>query len=101
MYYAAGTDAATPSFVACPGSHHAWRTFCESEHNPCKAPRAKRVLNYLPLRHFTGDARFMEGAALEQPVRVHVPARALLLWQSRCACLLSDMFGRRRRLETH
>ena len=69
--------------MASPGSNHVWRNFCESEHNPCKSPQGKKILNYLQLNHFTGDAAFMEGSGLERPVRIHVPPRSLLLWQSR------------------
>ena len=61
VYYAAGTGADTPTFVASPGSNHVWRTFCENEHNPCKS-EGKKILNYLQLNHFVGDANFMEGS---------------------------------------
>ncbi len=81
VLYATATAADTPAFVCVPRSHELWRAFCEDDANPSK--RGARVLHYLPLAHF-GDAR--AGAlGLARPVRVHVPARGLLLWDSRTA----------------
>ena len=79
VYYATATDPSTPSFVCVPRSHTVWRTFCESDLNPAK--RGAPILSYLPLTHF--DEQFLCDSGLGAPVRVHVPARSLLLWDSR------------------
>ncbi len=79
VYYASETSAATPSFVCSPGSHDLWPAFSESDANPSK--QGDRLLNYLPLTAF--DDGFVGESGLAPPVRVHAPARSLLLWNSR------------------
>ena len=79
VYYATPTSMSTPSFVLVPGSSHRWRALCECESNPSK--RGARVLNYLPLSEL--DAADVARARLAPCVRVHVPARSLLLWDSK------------------
>lgn len=56
-------------------------SLCEDDANPSKL--GARVLHYLPLAHFS-DARAV-ALGLARPVRVHVPARGLLLWDARTA----------------
>ena len=79
VYYATPTSRSTPSFVLVPGSSHRWLSLCESESNPSK--RGARVLNYLPLSEL--DAADVARAELAPCVRIHVPARTLLLWDSK------------------
>jgi hypothetical protein len=81
VFYATATGADSPAFVCAPRSHELWRAFCEDDANPSKL--GARVLHYLPLAHFS-DAR-AAALGLARPVRVHVPARGLLLWDSRTA----------------
>ena len=81
VYYAAATGVDSPAFACSPGSQVLWRSFCNDDGNPAKM--GARVLHYLPLSHF-GDAR-AAALGLAPPIRVHVPARSLLLWDSRTA----------------
>jgi hypothetical protein len=81
VFYATATGADSPTFVCAPRSHELWQAFCEDDANPSKL--GARVLHYLPLAHF-GDAR-AAALGLARPVRVHVPARSLLLWDARTA----------------
>ena len=81
VYYASATGAMTPAFVCSPGSHKVWPTFSESDLNPAKPVGGDKLLNYMPLEPF-GD-EFLFSSALPLPVRIHVPARSLLLWNSR------------------
>ena len=89
VYYARPTDYTTPTFICVPKSTRAWRdVFSESRHNPSK--HGARVLNYLPLSEFEGKEEndgdgeeVVPASGLGRPVRIHVPARGLLLWNSR------------------
>ena len=89
VYYARPTDYTTPTFICVPKSMRAWRdVFSESRHNPSK--HGARVLNYLPLSEFEGKEEndrdgeeVVPASGLGRPVRIHVPARGLLLWNSR------------------
>jgi hypothetical protein len=79
VYYASETNLKTPAFVCVPASQNIWRTICESDSNPSKG--GAKVLNYLPTSHFS-DA-LLATIGLTAPLRIHVPARALLVWDSR------------------
>ena len=81
VYYASATDETTPCFACSPGSQSAWETFSESEHNPAR--HGEKLVNYLPMDTFDDD--FVAQSGLPLPVRVHVPARSLVLWNSRTA----------------
>eukprot|EP01052_Picozoa_sp_SAG31_P027057 SAG31_NODE_2502_length_5594_cov_3.175796_1_plen_410_part_00 len=79
MYYATPTSERTPTFVCCPKSQSTFLLFCHSEHNPSK--QGAKILNYLPVSDF--ESSFALKTELPQPVRIHVPARSLLLWDAR------------------
>jgi hypothetical protein len=79
VYYASETNLATPSFVCVPGSQSTWRKICELDSNPSKG--GAKVLNYLPCSHFSDEE--LASTGLAPAVRIHVPARALLIWDSR------------------
>jgi len=79
VYYASATSKATPSFACCPASHEMWQKFSESAANPSKA--GDKLLNYMPLTAYSEE--FIEEVTLPLPVRIHAPARSLLLWNSR------------------
>jgi len=76
VYYASKTNLQTPTFVASPGSHKVFKTFTESDQNPAK--KGETFINYMPLVRFEDNWP----ADLPLPVRIHVPARSLLLWNS-------------------
>ena len=77
VYYASETTISTPSFACSPGSHLKWREFSDSDLNPSKM--GDKLINYLPLTAF-GD---QWPTTLAEPVRIHAPARSLVLWDSR------------------
>ena len=85
VYYACSTGPATPTFACSPGSQHAWASFSDNAANPSHPAHgagAAKLVNYLPLSPFGSDVAGWP-APLAEPVRLHVPARSLLLWNSR------------------
>jgi hypothetical protein len=84
VYYATATNAQTPTFVCCPGSHKsAFVAFCDAETNPSGPSQQAAILNYLPIDAVGGGEEFASKAGLAPPVRIHVPSKGLLLWNSR------------------
>ena len=84
VYYATATNAQTPTFVCCPGSHKsAFMAFCDAETNPSGPIQQAAILNYLPIDVVGGGETFAAKAGLAPPVRIHVPSKGLLLWNSR------------------
>ena len=83
VYYATETSETTPTFVCCPGSHkEAFMAYCQADTNPSGPKHRKAILNYLPI-DVVGGVEFASKAGLAPPVRIHVPSKALLLWNSR------------------
>lgn len=79
VYYSTATSPKTPSFICSPGSQEIWPKFSESSENPSKS--GSPLLNYMPLSAFSEE--FVNASGLPDVVRVEVPERSLLLWNSR------------------
>ena len=57
--------------------------FCDAETNPSGPIQQAAILNYLPIDAVGGGETFASKAGLAPPVRIHVPSKGLLLWNSR------------------